>query len=123
MCCDDAYPVTPHVFALAGCDRLVSEPLVIENLLVMSSPAPKRFRWEIIYPPPGPKVYRDPVQRIENKAKMSNGTVNRPRGTTQVVTRGKLIIELQVRGTVAGQSVKYEVWDPDAIMRKSGGCG
>ncbi|GJS62747.1 hypothetical protein Tco_0677311, partial [Tanacetum coccineum] len=31
------------------------------------------------------------------------GTVNRPRGTTQVVTRGKLIIELQVRGTVAGQ--------------------
>ncbi|GJS86675.1 putative reverse transcriptase domain-containing protein [Tanacetum coccineum] len=31
MCCDDAYLVTPHVSALAGCDRLVSEPLVIEK--------------------------------------------------------------------------------------------
>ncbi|GKA42250.1 putative reverse transcriptase domain-containing protein [Tanacetum coccineum] len=31
MCCDDAYLVTPYVSALAGCDRLVSEPLVIEN--------------------------------------------------------------------------------------------
>ncbi|GKE25796.1 hypothetical protein Tco_1441180 [Tanacetum coccineum] len=26
MCCDDAYRVTPRVSALAGCDRLVSEP-------------------------------------------------------------------------------------------------
>ncbi|GJV14386.1 putative reverse transcriptase domain-containing protein [Tanacetum coccineum] len=33
MCCDDAYRVTPCVSALAGCDRLVSEPLVIENYL------------------------------------------------------------------------------------------
>ncbi|GKA33089.1 hypothetical protein Tco_0719456, partial [Tanacetum coccineum] len=33
MCCDDAYLVTPRIFALAGCDRLVSEPLVIENYL------------------------------------------------------------------------------------------
>ncbi|GJW15348.1 hypothetical protein Tco_0019481 [Tanacetum coccineum] len=31
MCCDDAYLVTPHVSALARCDRLVSEPLVIEK--------------------------------------------------------------------------------------------
>ncbi|GKB95443.1 putative reverse transcriptase domain-containing protein [Tanacetum coccineum] len=31
MCCDDTHDVTPHVSALAGCDRLVSEPLVIEN--------------------------------------------------------------------------------------------
>nr|GEW45560.1 hypothetical protein [Tanacetum cinerariifolium] len=31
MCCDDAYRVTPRVFALAGCDRLISEPLVIER--------------------------------------------------------------------------------------------
>ncbi|GJY89438.1 putative reverse transcriptase domain-containing protein [Tanacetum coccineum] len=34
MCCDDAYRVTPHVSALAGCDRLVSEPLVIENFIL-----------------------------------------------------------------------------------------
>ncbi|GKC52266.1 hypothetical protein Tco_1075011 [Tanacetum coccineum] len=26
MCCDDVYLVTPRVSALAGCDRLVSEP-------------------------------------------------------------------------------------------------
>ncbi|GJZ06008.1 hypothetical protein Tco_0539801 [Tanacetum coccineum] len=26
MCCDNAYHVTPRVSALAGCDRLVSEP-------------------------------------------------------------------------------------------------
>ncbi|GJU80647.1 hypothetical protein Tco_1283012 [Tanacetum coccineum] len=31
MCCDDVYRVTPRVSALAGSDRLVSEPLVIEN--------------------------------------------------------------------------------------------
>ncbi|GJS81150.1 putative reverse transcriptase domain-containing protein [Tanacetum coccineum] len=30
-CCDDAYLVMPRVSALAGCDRLVLEPLVIEN--------------------------------------------------------------------------------------------
>ncbi|GJR85796.1 putative reverse transcriptase domain-containing protein [Tanacetum coccineum] len=32
MCCDDAYRVTPRVSALAGCDRLVSNPLVIEKV-------------------------------------------------------------------------------------------
>ncbi|GJU33503.1 putative reverse transcriptase domain-containing protein [Tanacetum coccineum] len=32
-CCDDIHDVTPRVSALAGCDRLVSEPLVIENAL------------------------------------------------------------------------------------------
>ncbi|GJX65601.1 hypothetical protein Tco_0299944 [Tanacetum coccineum] len=31
MCCDDAYLVMPRDSALAGYDRLVSEPLVIEN--------------------------------------------------------------------------------------------
>ncbi|GKC98816.1 hypothetical protein Tco_1169091 [Tanacetum coccineum] len=34
MCCDDIHDVTPRVSALAGCDRLVSEPLVIENSLI-----------------------------------------------------------------------------------------
>ncbi|GJS14547.1 putative reverse transcriptase domain-containing protein [Tanacetum coccineum] len=33
MCCDDAYHVTSRVSALAGCDRLVSESLVIENFI------------------------------------------------------------------------------------------
>ncbi|GJR81565.1 hypothetical protein Tco_0152350 [Tanacetum coccineum] len=31
MCCDDGYRVTPYDSALAGCDRLVSEPLVIKK--------------------------------------------------------------------------------------------
>ncbi|GJV78911.1 reverse transcriptase domain-containing protein [Tanacetum coccineum] len=34
MCCDDAYHVTSRVSALAMCDRLVSEPLVIEERFV-----------------------------------------------------------------------------------------
>ncbi|GJW31947.1 hypothetical protein Tco_0051979 [Tanacetum coccineum] len=31
LCCDDIHDVTPRVSALAGCDRLVSKPLVIEK--------------------------------------------------------------------------------------------
>ncbi|GJW23052.1 hypothetical protein Tco_0033674 [Tanacetum coccineum] len=31
LCCDDIHEVTPCVSALAGCDRLVSEPQVIEK--------------------------------------------------------------------------------------------
>ncbi|GJZ17682.1 hypothetical protein Tco_0553805 [Tanacetum coccineum] len=31
LCCDDIHDVTPRVSALPGCDRLVSEPLVIEK--------------------------------------------------------------------------------------------
>ncbi|GJX85316.1 hypothetical protein Tco_0336090 [Tanacetum coccineum] len=33
MCCDDAYRVTPRDSTLAGCDRLLSELLVIENFI------------------------------------------------------------------------------------------
>ncbi|GJY16418.1 retrovirus-related pol polyprotein from transposon TNT 1-94 [Tanacetum coccineum] len=33
MCCDDAYLVMPRDSILAGCDRLVSESLVIENFI------------------------------------------------------------------------------------------
>ncbi|GJY36392.1 hypothetical protein Tco_0421770 [Tanacetum coccineum] len=31
LCCDDIHDVTPHVSALAEYDKLVSEPMVIEN--------------------------------------------------------------------------------------------
>ncbi|GJZ19742.1 hypothetical protein Tco_0556332 [Tanacetum coccineum] len=31
------------------------------RLLVMSALDPKIFRWEIVYPPPGPRMYIDPV--------------------------------------------------------------
>ncbi|GKA33068.1 putative reverse transcriptase domain-containing protein [Tanacetum coccineum] len=37
MCCDDAYLVRPHDFALAWCNRLVSEPLIVENALRMAT--------------------------------------------------------------------------------------
>ncbi|GJW77385.1 hypothetical protein Tco_0139067 [Tanacetum coccineum] len=33
MCCDDTHDVAPRVSSLAGCDRLVSDPLVIENYI------------------------------------------------------------------------------------------
>ncbi|GKE73533.1 hypothetical protein Tco_1535574, partial [Tanacetum coccineum] len=36
MCNDDIHEVTPCVSALAGCDRLVSDPLVIENYVPLS---------------------------------------------------------------------------------------
>ncbi|GJX20586.1 reverse transcriptase domain-containing protein [Tanacetum coccineum] len=38
MCCDDSFLVTPQVSALVGCDRLVSEPLVIEKQVKEKSP-------------------------------------------------------------------------------------
>ncbi|GJS57913.1 putative reverse transcriptase domain-containing protein [Tanacetum coccineum] len=34
LCCNDIHDVTPRVSALAGCDRLVSEPFVIKNSLI-----------------------------------------------------------------------------------------
>ncbi|GJS64301.1 hypothetical protein Tco_0678865 [Tanacetum coccineum] len=34
LCCDDIHDVTPRVSALAGCDRLVSEPLCTSPLFV-----------------------------------------------------------------------------------------
>ncbi|GJR84176.1 hypothetical protein Tco_0154961 [Tanacetum coccineum] len=53
--CDDIHDVTPRVSALAGCDRLVSEPLVIENYV---SHIRKKFCWGTIFPI-GLKRYRD----------------------------------------------------------------
>ncbi|GJR15951.1 hypothetical protein Tco_0798603 [Tanacetum coccineum] len=50
LCCDDIHDVTPRVSALAGCDKLVSEPLVIENILVMFSLTRKKSRWGTIFP-------------------------------------------------------------------------
>ncbi|GJX10123.1 putative reverse transcriptase domain-containing protein [Tanacetum coccineum] len=50
--------VTPRISALAGCDRLVSKPLVIENYV---SPIRKKFRWGTIFPIEL-KRYRDPKE-------------------------------------------------------------
>ncbi|GKA17050.1 hypothetical protein Tco_0696887 [Tanacetum coccineum] len=58
LCCDYIHEVTPHVSALAGCDRLVSEPLVIENYVSLIR---KKFRWGTIFLI-GLKRYRDPKE-------------------------------------------------------------
>ncbi|GKF79733.1 hypothetical protein Tco_0235301 [Tanacetum coccineum] len=50
--------VTPHVSALARCDRLVSEPLVIENYVSLIR---KKFCWGTIFPI-GLKRYSDPKE-------------------------------------------------------------
>ncbi|GJZ71316.1 hypothetical protein Tco_0635167, partial [Tanacetum coccineum] len=58
LCCDDIHEVTPRVSALAGCDRLVSEPLVIENYVSLIR---KKFCWGTIFLI-GLKRYRDPKE-------------------------------------------------------------
>ncbi|GJT24972.1 hypothetical protein Tco_0894909 [Tanacetum coccineum] len=60
LCCDDIHDVTPRVSTLAGCDKLVSEPLVIENILVMFSPTRKKSRWGTIFPT-GLERYKEPL--------------------------------------------------------------
>ncbi|GJZ77118.1 hypothetical protein Tco_0641790 [Tanacetum coccineum] len=59
LCCDDIHDVTPRVSALAGYDILVSEPLVIKNL-VMFSPTCKKSRWGTIFPT-GLERYKEPL--------------------------------------------------------------
>ncbi|GKD74160.1 hypothetical protein Tco_1332442, partial [Tanacetum coccineum] len=58
LCCDDTHEVTPRVSSLAGCDKLVSEPLVIENYVSFIR---KKFRWGTIFLI-GLKCYRDPKE-------------------------------------------------------------
>ncbi|GJS57659.1 hypothetical protein Tco_0652443 [Tanacetum coccineum] len=58
--CDDIHDVTPRVSALAGCDRLVLEPMVIENILAMFSPTHKKSRWGTVFPT-GLKRYKEPL--------------------------------------------------------------
>nr|GEZ98143.1 hypothetical protein [Tanacetum cinerariifolium] len=61
MCCDDAYHVTPRVFALAGCDRLVSEPLVIEKILFRST------GYSISEYPEKDSIEEDPLEEPKEK--------------------------------------------------------
>ncbi|GKD56236.1 hypothetical protein Tco_1289623, partial [Tanacetum coccineum] len=46
LCCDDIHDITPCVSALAGYDRLVSEPMVIEN---MSPPIRRKYRCSVAF--------------------------------------------------------------------------
>ncbi|GKB37770.1 hypothetical protein Tco_0882712 [Tanacetum coccineum] len=56
--CDDIHEVTLRVSTLAGCDRLVSEPLVIGNYVSLIH---NKFRWGTISLI-GLKRYRDPKE-------------------------------------------------------------
>ncbi|GJY31651.1 reverse transcriptase domain-containing protein [Tanacetum coccineum] len=47
LCCDDIHDVTPCVFALAGCDRLVSEPQFIETS--MSPPIRRKYHDSVAF--------------------------------------------------------------------------
>ncbi|GJU69329.1 hypothetical protein Tco_1255588 [Tanacetum coccineum] len=58
LCCDDIHDVTPRVSTLSGCDKLVSEPLVIENYVSLIR---KKFCWGTIFLI-GLKRYRDPKE-------------------------------------------------------------
>ncbi|GJZ16827.1 reverse transcriptase domain-containing protein [Tanacetum coccineum] len=72
LCCDDIHEVTPRVSALAGCGRLVSEPLVIEN-----SCSRAKFHWGITFAT-GLKRYTDPVTNL--RMKHMNRRVRIPKG-------------------------------------------
>ncbi|GJV05430.1 hypothetical protein Tco_1343086 [Tanacetum coccineum] len=57
--------VAPRVSALAGYDKLISEPLVIENILAMFSPTRKKSRWGTVFPT-GLKRYKEPLLSKRN---------------------------------------------------------
>ncbi|GJY64371.1 hypothetical protein Tco_0465831 [Tanacetum coccineum] len=52
LCCDDTHDVTPHVFALAGCDRLVSEPMAFCFLVLL----------RVLSRPTGYSISKDPKE-------------------------------------------------------------
>ncbi|GJU06924.1 hypothetical protein Tco_1123354 [Tanacetum coccineum] len=58
LCCDDIHEVTPRVSALARCDILVTEPLVIKNYVSLIR---TKFCWGTIFPI-GLKRYSDPKE-------------------------------------------------------------
>ncbi|GJY73106.1 hypothetical protein Tco_0477537 [Tanacetum coccineum] len=86
LCCDDIHDVTPRVSALAGCERLVSEPLVIENIypscviLVMYPPARAsraKFHWGTTFAT-GRKCFTNP--ETKPRMKHTNRRVRIPKG-------------------------------------------
>ncbi|GJW21017.1 hypothetical protein Tco_0031639 [Tanacetum coccineum] len=86
LCCDDIHEVTPRVFALAGCDRLVSEPqdLIVYTLLyvilVMSPPARAsraKYHWGNAFAT-RLKRFTDPVTKL--RMKHTNRRVRIPKG-------------------------------------------
>ncbi|GJT80613.1 hypothetical protein Tco_1054955 [Tanacetum coccineum] len=86
LCYDDIHDVTPRVSALAGCERLVSEPLVIENIypscviLVMSPLARAsraKFHWGTTFAT-GRKCFTNPKTKL--RMKHTNRRVRIPKG-------------------------------------------
>ncbi|GJX11799.1 hypothetical protein Tco_0201658 [Tanacetum coccineum] len=58
--CDDTHDVTPRVYALAGCDRLVSEPLVIENFILT-------YDYSISEDPEEEQIEEEPLEEPREK--------------------------------------------------------
>ncbi|GJX67067.1 putative reverse transcriptase domain-containing protein, partial [Tanacetum coccineum] len=66
LCCDDIHEVTPCDSALAGCDRLVSEPLVIENHVSSARASRAKFYWGIAFAT-RLKRFTNPVTKLRMK--------------------------------------------------------
>ncbi|GJV28459.1 integrase, catalytic region, zinc finger, CCHC-type containing protein [Tanacetum coccineum] len=77
LCCDDIHDVTPRVSALAGYDRLVSEPLVIEKIdLRIWLSSVKRVHEEDI-----------PKAAFRTRGKVENATTEMLHGLDQLIER------------------------------------
>ncbi|GKB97986.1 hypothetical protein Tco_0984123 [Tanacetum coccineum] len=90
LCCDDIHDVTPRVSALAGCDRLVSEPLVIEKRIKKCKRCNRKIRIPIGMWPCRveekmtlKEVDGKTVEEIETKIIAKDGTVTRIPGKFQ----------------------------------------
>ncbi|GJU73274.1 hypothetical protein Tco_1264679 [Tanacetum coccineum] len=118
LCCDDIHDVTPRVSALAGCDRLVSEPLVIENYVSLIR---KKFCWGTIFPI-GLKRYSDPKEEpIKKEPLMELKEIGLLR---RVESRISLCTHAKRQGENAKQKCCMPKWCVERLQlmeRKEGG--
>ncbi|GKA53218.1 retrovirus-related pol polyprotein from transposon TNT 1-94 [Tanacetum coccineum] len=103
--CDDTHEVTPRVSALAGCERLVSEPLVIENYVSLIR---KKFCWGTIFLI-GLKRYRDPKEEpIKKEPLMELKEIDLRSGYHPLIEYMKKIFQRLPLGRVGVGAAKKE---------------
>ncbi|GJT43570.1 hypothetical protein Tco_0952285 [Tanacetum coccineum] len=100
LCCDDIHDVTPRVSALAGCDRLVSEPLVIEKVEVWEQNrvlagfgiggkiGKSKYEYEIRYHPSKANVV---IEALRRKERVKPRRVRAMAMTIQYEVRGMIL--------------------------------